>query len=271
MKQYIRRFVASTGITASLVCASAVAGPALAGSAPIAQPVPVHCATDSLQTAIDSAAAGSTLNVSGTCVGAFTIAKNLTLNGPAVLDGGNGGTVLTVTTGTVTLNAITIQNGSKFAYRLTAGGIDNAGLLTLNRCTVDHNAAIAVGGIFNTGSVTMNLSTVSNNFGVFTAGGIDNEGTAVIKLSSITSNHGNNGTGGLLNSGTASLALTSVTQNNGGGAAGGIANTETGTLNLLLSLVTANTDFAPGAAGGVSNLGTMHAFLTRTTGNISAP
>src|SRR5580692_7446243 len=72
--------------------ASVMAGGSLAASGvvPGASPagITVHCPADSLQDAINSAASGSTLRVDGTCTGNFFINKNLTLSGPAILDGG---------------------------------------------------------------------------------------------------------------------------------------------------------------------------------------
>jgi hypothetical protein len=54
-----------------------------------------------LQPAIDGAAQGETLLVTGTCTGPFTISNNLTLNGigQAVLDGNHAGRTVTVGSG----------------------------------------------------------------------------------------------------------------------------------------------------------------------------
>ena len=64
----------------------AVSGGATAGASPAG--IAVHCPADNLQTAINAAAPGSTLLVDGTCTGNFSIQKDLTLSGPATLDGG---------------------------------------------------------------------------------------------------------------------------------------------------------------------------------------
>src|SRR5438105_1585321 len=73
----------------------------------LAGPIHVDCATQNLQAKIDSAAAGSTLLVKGTCVGTFTVNKNLTLKGnpSSTLDGNKAGTTLTVS-GTHTVHLI---------------------------------------------------------------------------------------------------------------------------------------------------------------------
>src|SRR5262249_15427680 len=70
---------------------------AVAAASPTATTT-IDCANSNLQTAIDSAGAGAKLAVTGTCLGNFTISKDLTLlaRGTAVLDGQQGGTTLTV-------------------------------------------------------------------------------------------------------------------------------------------------------------------------------
>jgi hypothetical protein len=92
-------------VLASVVaCGSlAVSGGAPAGASPAG--ITVHCPADNLQTAINAAATGSTLRVDGTCTGNFSIDKDLTLSGPAILDGGGVpttfGATLNVISGTV--------------------------------------------------------------------------------------------------------------------------------------------------------------------------
>ena len=75
-------------VLASVMAGSglAVSGAAPAGASPAG--ITVQCPADNLQNAINSAAAGSRLLVDGTCRGNFYINKNLTLSGPAILDGG---------------------------------------------------------------------------------------------------------------------------------------------------------------------------------------
>src|SRR5947209_7059304 len=97
----------------------------------------VACPTGNLQDAINAASLGSTINVSGTCTGTFFISQDLTLVGPAVLDGGGSGTVLHVDSGAaVTVTALTIQHGAGSGFEEVAGGISNDGTLTLNSSTV---------------------------------------------------------------------------------------------------------------------------------------
>jgi nitrous oxidase accessory protein NosD len=69
----------------------------------------VNCNTGgNLQTAINAAAPGSTIAVHGTCTGNFTISENLTLQGSGTLSGtGSNGPVLTINSGTVSVNNLT--------------------------------------------------------------------------------------------------------------------------------------------------------------------
>jgi hypothetical protein len=137
----------------------------------------VNCAITNLQTAINNAPTGSTLQVSGTCTNAsvspspnFTINKTLTLQGPAFLDGNDSGTVLTITSGTVTLSHLTVENGNAAT---DGGGIYNRGVLTLNFTTVvDNTAAYSGGGIFNDGTLTLDASKMWLNSASEFGGGI---------------------------------------------------------------------------------------------------
>jgi hypothetical protein len=139
----------------------------------------VNCSTTNLQTAINNAAGGSTLQVSGNCTNTsvspspnFTIDKNLRLQGPAILNGSDSGTVLTVTAGTVTLSDVTVEGGNTAGM---GGGIFNQGALTLNSSTVVGNTAgDAGGGIFNDGRLTLNSSKVWANDAGNYGGGIWN-------------------------------------------------------------------------------------------------
>jgi nitrous oxidase accessory protein NosD len=152
----------ATGIIAALQFASAASGAAATA---------VRCSTTSLQTAIDSADPGATLAVSGTCLGNFTIDKDLTLHGQggAVLDGRHGGTTLTVAPGaTVLLAGLTITDGTAGQ----GGGINNSGSLMLNDSTVSNNAGDSGGGIYNTAALTLRDTTVSDNSAVYSGGGI---------------------------------------------------------------------------------------------------
>jgi predicted outer membrane repeat protein len=198
----------------------------------------VHCPTDNLQTAIAAAPPGSTIAVSGTCTGQFTILKDLTLVGPATLDGIADSTMLRVDFGvTVTLDFLTIQHANA---TIDGGGIFNLGTLTLNASQVSNNTTRfgRGGGIFNLGTLTLNASQVSNNTAPEgSGGGIFSDNTVTLNSSSVSNNTTGGVGGGIANDGTATLTATIVT-NNSASDGGGIFNENT--VNLLASLVFLN-------------------------------
>jgi hypothetical protein len=217
--------------------------------------ITVNCPADNLQDAIYAAPAGSTLLVSGTCTGNFYINKDLTLSGPATLDGGGGpnqfGSTLNVAAGTVVLNNLVIQDG--VGIDNIGGGIWNSSQLTLNHSAVTHNTAGTGGGVFNEGQLTLNSSTVSNNTGSSGgSGGIFNCG----------GDPGFESDG--LCTGTTSLTLnnSSVSNNVGGFDGGGIDNDLQGALVLNSSSVSYNTA-SNGGTAGINNQGT--ATLNKST------
>src|SRR5690606_17821210 len=87
---------------------------------------------------------------------------------PAVIDGASQSTVMKVIAGaTAFLNGLVITGGeANQGYNSqSGGGVQNAGVLTLNQTTLTANhAGFAGGGIANTGGVlTVNNSTFSSN------------------------------------------------------------------------------------------------------------
>ncbi|HEY7104367.1 MAG TPA: hypothetical protein VH573_22240, partial [Mycobacteriales bacterium] len=106
----------------------------------------------SLQAAVDAAAAGDRLVISGTCTGGAVVTKNLTLAGSApgpnrpVLSGGNTVRVLGIEPeATVTLTDVIIRNGNAAAGS-GGGGIQNTGTLTAIRVLVTGNRTTGAGG-----------------------------------------------------------------------------------------------------------------------------
>jgi nitrous oxidase accessory protein NosD len=239
---------------AVLVTGATLVAPLGASAAP---PNTVDCSTTSLQTAIKNASPGSTLAVSGTCSGTFTIDKNLTLTGlrSAALDGERGGTTVTVASGaTVTLTTLTVTGGSM-------SGIRNQGVLTLNNVIVSGNSSPDDGGgLYNNGTITLLDSTLSRNkasaSGFGTGGGLFNccfstSVPNVIRNSNITGNTAASG-GGIENLGD-SLTLwdTTVSSNRAIVYYGGGINDNAGSgVALYNSSVTGN--FAQVGGGGVN-------------------
>jgi hypothetical protein len=245
--------------------------------------ITVNCPTDSLATAIFSAPAGSTIQVSGTCTGNsfgnFYINKDLTLIGPAVLDGSaNPASTLNVdVAGTVVLNNLTIQGG--VGINGIGGGIWNSGQLTLNNSTVTNNNAGVAGGVFNQGQLTLISSTVSNNTATIDSGGIFNCGgnhgfesfglckgstSLTLNSSTVSNNTSTNGTGGIDNDLQGTLTLNSSTVSGNTGPTGGIFNEGTATLNKsTVSSNVAGSGF--GSSGGLSTTDTSTTTINNST------
>jgi hypothetical protein len=223
-----------------MVAGTGVFGAAAAAPAGASSTVVVNCPTNDLQAAINAAAPGSTIVVTGTCVlgelASFSISKNLTLVGPATLEGNRFSSVLIVSGGAaVVLNSITIVDGGGAIdgepYTAGAGitnGADGSGSsLTLNRSTVTQNfdelgVGGEVGGIYNDGTLILNSSSVTNNTAYSVVGGIpvggivnDVNGNVILNQSSVSGNLAEpyNGVGGILNVGTLTLNKSTVSGN----------------------------------------------------------
>jgi hypothetical protein len=254
----------------------------------------ISCPEDDLQAALDAAAPGDTLHVSGTCPGLFTIAKRLTLvGGPgATLDGGDAGTTLTVTAhDRVLLRGLTITGGSdvgggdgagiRNAGRLVirgsyltgnggdlesskGGAISNSGSLEIHGSILRRNGFNGFfsqgGGIYNTGDVSIWGSTLRHN-GAYDGGNLWNAGVALVQGSTI-GNGFSAGAGGIENSGRLTLTNSTVV-NNESFFIGGIDNS--GIAQITNTTITGN----GGAVGGLtSNGGTMTLTNTTVSANI---
>jgi hypothetical protein len=244
--------------------ARAAAAAVLAGAAALAGAVPaaasqanlVDCNANhnALQPAIDGAAKGGTLLVTGTCTGPFTISNDLTIEGigQAVLDGNQSGRTVTVGSGAlVRLDDLIITDG--------IGGINNQGTLTVAGSTVSGNTASngPGGGINNAVNATLvvSVSTVRDNYSLGAGGGINNNGSLTVRDSHLFGNSADN-CGGIDSTGigvTASVGQSSVHDNIARVADGG-GICDSSTLTLSGSSVYGNT--AGFGAGLYDNDGT---------------
>ena len=258
--------------------AQAATAAVLAGTAALAGAVPaaaspmnlVDCNVNhnALQPAIDSAAKGETLLVTGTCTGPFTISNNLTLVGigQAVLDGNQAGRTVTVGSGAlVGLDDLIITNGT--------GGINNQGTLTVSGSTVSGNTASngPGGGINNTANATLvvTVSTVRDNYSLGAGGGINNNGSLTVRDSLLFGNSADN-CGGIDSTGigvTASVSQSSVHDNTARVADGG-GICDSSTLTLSGSSVYGNT--AGFGAGLYDNDGTESVIRSTVTRNTAS-
>lgn len=215
-----------------------------------------------LQEAINLAAPGDRLKVTGTCIGGFSIDQDLTLVGPARLDGTTclsptecyGGIVLWVDLAEVRLRNITIAHGSS---TYDGGGVHNYGRLVLAGTTGVRSslAEDGAGGIYNEGTLVMrDRSSVRGNSLLYgEGGGILNRGRFVMRHHSTVA--GNTGVfgGGVYNAGTMIMRGWSTVTENTAEQGGGIYNTGTLALRDQAS-VTRNTATE---GGGIFDLGTV--------------
>jgi hypothetical protein len=287
-RRLVVRFFGSCALFVAALASLMAGSLAFSSAGPSGASLPVilvNCPADSLANAIFAAPAGSTIQVSGTCTGNFYIDKDLTLTGPATLDGGGvptqfGSTLNVDVAGTVVLNNLVIQNG--VGIDNIGGGIWNSGQLTLNDSAVTHNNAGTASGIFNQGQLTLKYSTVSSNTSTFGTGGIFNCGGNLsfesfnlckvpTSLTLINSSVSNNvagsvfGSGGIDNDlqGTLTLNSSTVSGNTGSIASGGITNQ--GAMTLNSSTVSGNT----GSTGGVFNEGTATLNKSTVSNNVA--
>jgi hypothetical protein len=258
--------------------ARAAAAAVLAGAAALAGAVPaaasqanlVDCNANhnALQPAIDGAAKGGTLLVTGTCTGPFTISNDLTIEGigQAVLDGDQSGRTVTVGSGAlVRLDDLIITDG--------IGGINNQGTLTVAGSTVSGNTASngPGGGINNAVNATLvvSVSTVRDNYSLGAGGGINNNGSLTVRDSHLFGNSADN-CGGIDSTGigvTASVGQSSVHDNIARVADGG-GICDSSTLTLSGSSVYGNT--AGFGAGLYDNDGTDSVIRSTVTRNTAS-
>ncbi len=164
---------------------------------------------------------------------------------------------------TASLSGLTIANGWGGGNAFIpggAGGINNAGNLTLTNCSVTHDAGTSLGGIINTGTLTILASTIANNFANAQGlpfesafgGGIYNVGSLTIANSTITGNSAYNG-GGIYN--TRSLTITNSTITANVAEMGGGIHNNGGTLTITNSTVATNG--SQGDGSGIDSAGVL--------------
>src|SRR6266851_4719983 len=232
--------------------------------------------------------------------GALTVAKNLSVKGPAgrvrVARSSASGTpefsVVLVNSGvTATLSGLTITGG----FTLLGGGIDNVGTLTLDDVFVSANSGhsnfvsgvrtIGKGaGLYNAGNVTITNSSIDNNVGLsasdpanptdpggdapFFGGGLYNAGGIVIvNLSYVTNNRISGSGGGFYNSGGTVAVFDSTLAGNIAQVPraitsnGGVAWNASGTFVLTSDTLWSNAAEVGGALGNLGNMALVNCTL----------
>jgi hypothetical protein len=245
----------------------------------LAQVAPVLGATltvncnkgDNLQTQLDIAAPGDTIEVSGTCRGRFTISKPVTLEGggievsrrrgrhfrkAGILDGQKLGTVLTVNDAEgVTLNHLTIINGDAgSAIGQNGGGINCIGIcVTLNSVVLANNIGYAGGAIyFGNSGLAINNSILRNNSAVMGGGIYNADGLLTVNDSSIHDNNATYGGGIFTALGKTYITHTLLNSNIAQSGEGGGIWTSARAFSISDSAINNNT-VNGGGGGGIAN------------------
>jgi predicted outer membrane repeat protein len=127
----------------------------------------------------------------------------------------DGWAVVTVISGTVTLEGLEISGGSGSQQ---GGGILNDGTLTLSNDLITNDYAVNGGGIYNAAGavLTMINSTIASCGSAYDGGGIDNAGTARVADSTFTGNDGAGQGGAIYSTGILSVASCNFWANDGG-------------------------------------------------------
>ena len=218
------------------------------------------CAT--IGHAISLAASGDTIQIAAaTYQENLSIPFNLKLNGATaattIVDGTNTANVFTVGAGiSLTLSNLTIKNGVGYSG---GGGVDNSGMLTVNKSNFYVNTALSGGAILNTGMAIISNTNFSGNSPYFfghsaSCGAIDNRSTMTITASTFFNNYANNNFtsgGAICNGGTLTITRstfsTNSSQGNNGGYGGAIYN-YAGTLSVTNSTFSQNSATTSGGA-----------------------
>jgi CSLREA domain-containing protein len=189
-----------------------------------------------------STAITGTITLTGT---ELTISSDVSINGPGahklVVSGNNASRVFQITSGTVTINGLTISHGTNSING--GGGIFNDGMLTVNNCTISYNSAPGNangGGILSTGTLTINSSTISHNWTGEDGGGIrQSTASATINNSTISGNSAGD-IGGGIHLRSIVLVNNSTISDNRAATSGGGINRGSGTATLHNSIVAEN-------------------------------
>ncbi|NEO85781.1 MAG: CHAT domain-containing protein [Spirulina sp. SIO3F2] len=225
-----------------------------------------------------------TITTDGT-LGEFSITDDVVIMGTGqnnlFIDGNNTNRVFNISADNVTLQDLTIQNGSTtdngggiYSNNLSGtltllnttvsgntgssnsskgGGIGSRGAVTLTNSIVSGNLADLGGGVYSRGDLTLNTTTISNNVAGGIGGGISSFGTTISLTNSTVSDNSAGGGGGIHTflSAISDLILTNstVSRNTSGSSGGGIQKRDGGNLTLINSTVSDNS--AGGNGGGI--------------------
>ncbi len=188
----------------------------------------------SLREAIEAAnntAGADTINLQADvytlALGTLTINSDITITGTAVdqtfIDGASLSGVLSITSGTVNISDLTIQDGA---------AVNGAGMLigasanvTLNNVVLNGNTASNDGGVIESaGTLLLNNVVFSGNTAGDDGGAIENNGIMSMTNVTLDNNTAVDDGGAINNTGTLTMTDVTVSNNTAGDNGGGISN-----------------------------------------------
>jgi hypothetical protein len=238
----------------------------------------------SLRQAVADTSDGDTINatlVSGSIElsgGELLVNKDVTINGPGAeklsVENTRSSRAFEIASGkVVTISGLAINNG----HAIVGGGIYNAGILQVMRCSISGNEAAEFrengmgGGIYNENGATLTvINCVISRNRADQGGGIYNSGSTQIASTTISDNFAGrvfsqqaNLGGAIYNSGTLDIGNSTITGNTAiatlqrGGVGGSIFNV--GALAITNTTISGNRAGGigafPGVGGGIANSG----------------
>jgi hypothetical protein len=195
-------------------------------------------------------------------IGDLDVTKSLTIQGAGaattIIDGNHLDKVFQIIAGTVTINDVTIRNGTN-AAGFNGGGIDVCGgTLHLNRVVIESNQTAARGGgisVCEVGHLFVTDSIIRNNTAGSHGGGIAHHialSTVTIANSMISGNVSGTVGGGIQSFADLTISDSTISGNFAPESGGGIIHTA-GTLTLTNSTISGNG--TNGGGGGLDEPG----------------
>ena len=207
----------------------------------------------------------SLTSITGPTGGSGTLLRNLvTISGTSTNDGYSAFTVASGVTSASIANLTITNSGSAFA-----GGINNAGALTIQNCTVAGTAGDEAGAIYNNGGalVIADSSIDDSHSGHYGGALYTAAGSVTVTNSTISGNSAVLGSGGFLVTGGTLNVIDSTISGNFAELYGpGIYNTH-GTLTVTNSVVSGNQQGTPASPGNYDDIDDLSGDTTFTTGN----
>ncbi|MEM7530696.1 MAG: choice-of-anchor Q domain-containing protein, partial [Chloroflexota bacterium] len=192
--------------------------------------------------------------------------KSLTISGtvPVTISGGNAVRHFLVSSGSTTLNSLSLVNGREASG--SAINMVNGTSLTVNNSYIANNTGTGNrGAIYVRGTATINNSTLENNTSAAQAGAVFVQGGSALTVNQSTLNGNTSVSGGAIRAdGNATVNINNSTfANNSASAVGGAINipSANGVLTIKNSTLSGNSNGAAGQ-GSIHSNGILHLYNT---------